>query len=250
MLFLIGLGISEGEISINGINKIKESDKIFLEQYTTPISDKYIELIESFGKKVTKIKRSDLEENAKDLLSKAVKENISILVPGDPLIATTHHILFLIAKNLNINIAVLHSSSIYSAAIGESRLDLYKFGPTTTVTKWTEKYKPTSFIDVIERNIKNKLHTLVLFDIINNGERTLNIQEAFKIIKRASLGKDVNLIERKMLLICDLGSYKQKIIYKKLFELNNLDMSNNSRLCMVIPGELTFAEAELIEQFS
>lgn len=250
MLFLIGLGISEGEISLNGLNKIKESDEIFLEQYTTPISDKYIEFIESQGKKVTKIKRSDLEENAKEILSKAVEKNISVLVPGDPLIATTHHILFLIAKNLKLKIMVFHSSSIYSAAIGESRLDLYKFGPTTTITKWTEKYKPTSFINVIEKNLKNNLHTLVLFDIINNGERTLTIQESFKIIKEASVGSKVDLTQKKMLLICDLGSSNQRIFYKKLDELNNLETKQYRKLCMIIPGELSFAEAELIEEFS
>ena len=39
MLYLIGLGLDNGELSLNGLKALKNSKKLFLETYTTPISE-------------------------------------------------------------------------------------------------------------------------------------------------------------------------------------------------------------------
>ncbi len=249
MLYLVGLGLGEGELSLNGLIAIKNSQKLFLENYTTPISTEYTSFLRSFGKELSILKRSDLEEDAKNILFKAKDENIALLVPGDPLIATTHHLLFIIAKNLNISIEILHSSSIFSAAIAESRLDIYKFGPTTTITNWSKNYEPTSFLENIERNLKNNQHTLVLFDIINNGERTLSINEALKNIKNAENKLKRKIIsDRKVLVFGNISEKDQYVAYSELTLLNDRSITAR-KLCIIVPAELSFAEKELLELF-
>ncbi len=250
MLYLVGLGIAEGELSLNAIEALKNSEKIFLENYTTPVSEKYLLFLRSFGKEITELKRSDLEENAKILLLSAKKEKIAILVPGDPLIATTHHLLLIIAKNFGIQVSILHSSSIFSAAIAESGLDIYKFGPTTTITNWSSNYKPVSFLDVIEKNIQMNLHTLVLFDIVNNGERTLSVEEAIQIIIDSEIKSQKKFLQdRKILLLSDIGSNNKKILYATLLS-EKLKKIKSKKLCMIVPAEPSFAEQELLELFS
>ncbi len=250
MLYLIGLGIAEGELSLNALEALKSSEKIFLENYTTPVSKKYLLFLQSFGKEITELKRSDLEENAKTLLLRAKKEKIAVLVPGDPLIATTHHLLLIIAKNFGVEVSILHSSSIFSAAIAESGLDIYKFGPTTTITNWSSNYKPVAFLDVIEKNLERNLHTLVLFDIINNGERTLSMEEAVQIILDSEIKSQKKLLQdRKVLLLSDIGSSDKKILYELLLS-EKLKKVKSKKLCMIVPGEPSFAEQELLELFS
>ncbi|MEM0200813.1 MAG: diphthine synthase [Candidatus Micrarchaeaceae archaeon] len=248
MLFLIGLGLGPGEISINGVSTIKKCKKIFIENYTTPISEEYIFFLKSLTKKITFLERKDMEDYAKKLVSNAKEENVAILIPGDPLIATTHHLLFIIAKNLSIPIKVLHSSSVFSAAVAESRLDIYKFGPTTTLSNWSEKYKPTSFLEKIQQNIKNNQHTLLLFDIINNGERTLYPKEALSIIEKAEEKIEKKVLSNKeVILLGNLGCDNQLIFYGTLQKITEINTSGLNKFCMVIPGKISFAEAELLE---
>ncbi len=248
MLFLIGLGLGPGEVTVNGLSSIKKSSKVFIEKYTTPISEEYMGFLKTLGKEIIFLERSSMEDSAKELVAKAKTEDIAILIPGDPLIATTHHLLFIVAKNLSISVKVFHASSIFSSAIAESRLDIYKFGPTTTITNWSEKYKPTSFLENIERNIKNNQHTLLLFDILNNGERTLSPKEAISIIKQSEdkLQKKV-ITNSKIILLGNVGCEDQVLFYGTLEEVEKLNFKTQNKFCMVIPGKISFAEAELLE---
>lgn len=248
MLFLIGLGLGTGEITYNGISSIKKSSKVFIENYTTPISNEYMEFLNTLGKKLIPIERSSMEDFAKDLVSQAKKEDIAILIPGDPLIATTHHLLFVVANNLSIPVKVHHSSSIFSSAIAESRLDIYKFGPTTTITNWSEKYKPTSFLETIEKNIKNNQHTLLLFDILNNGERTLFPNEAISIIEKSEEKLQRTIVSNvPVILLGNVGCEDQLLFYGTFQQIKKLKLNKQNKFCMVVPAKISFAEAELIE---
>ncbi len=251
MLYLIGLGLDNGELSLNGLKALKNSKKLFLETYTTPISEEYLSFLKKQDIELILLNRSDLEENAKTLISKAKAEDIAILVPGDPLIATTHHLLLVIAKNLGVKVTIFHSSSIFSAAIAESGLDIYKFGPTTTITQWSKNYTPTSFLENIDRNLQNKQHTLLLFDIINNGERTLSIKEAASIITKAEekLGKII-ISKKKILLLENIGSKESSITYAELSVLSEKKNKKEiKKSCLIVPAQTSFAEKELLELF-
>ncbi len=108
-----------------------------------------------------------------------------MLIEGDPLIATTHKILFIEAKKQNVKINIIHSSSIITAVIGESGLDFYRFGAICTIARWTEHYKPISFYETIEKNINSNLHSLLLFDFDEKNQTSIELKEVLKILDNA-----------------------------------------------------------------
>ena len=75
--------------------------------------------------------------------------------------ATTHTDLIIRAVELGIQYRVIHNASIMNA-IGCCGLQLYQFGETVSIPFWTESWKPDSFVDKIESNLRGGLHTLCL----------------------------------------------------------------------------------------
>ena len=90
MLALIGIGLAEpGDVTVKGYNIAKQSDKIYLESYTSKLACSHEELEKFYGKKILLANRTFVEDG-KQLLEEAKKENVALLVIGDPLCATTH----------------------------------------------------------------------------------------------------------------------------------------------------------------
>ena len=126
-----------------------------------------------------------VETESDEILRNADKEDISLLVVGDPFgcaalqqtvslayystlfyinSATTHTDIILRARNLGIPTQVIHNASIMNA-IGACGLQLYNFGQTVSLVFFTETWKPDSFYDRIKENAELGMHTLVLLDI-------------------------------------------------------------------------------------
>src|SRR2546425_9061966 len=90
-------------------------------------------LEKEIGKKIEVLSRGQLEnEGGKKLLRAATKERVAFLVPGDPVIATTHISLRLSAVKLGVESRVVHPPSIVSAASGATGVQRYKFGKAIT----------------------------------------------------------------------------------------------------------------------
>lgn len=254
MLSLIGLGLEKGDISIRAMDCLKNADVILIERYTLPTPKEYVDYLEKeTGKSIHEITRSSLEDEVKTTLEQAQNYKLAILVSGDPLIATTHHIILEAARKMGIETEVYHAPSIFTAAIGESGLDIYKFGPTATIPSWSEKYEPTSFLEIIDRNLKNSQHTLVLLDVDPINKRTLSVEEAIEILKKADERKDYGLFENetKILILCDISSEKQKIVYCDINDsrIGEALSSETRRTALIIPSGLSFAEEELVSAF-
>jgi len=127
MLNLVGIGLwDEKCLTLEGLKTCKKSDKIYLETYTSKWYGNIQNLEKMIGKKIIQLKRSDLEENSQKILEESKTQQISILILGDPLVATTHITLLLEAKRNGIKTRVIHNASIYSS-LGETGLHLYKF---------------------------------------------------------------------------------------------------------------------------
>lgn len=250
MLALIGIGLDSGDISLKSLDFIRASERVLVDRYTSVISNDSISLIErETGKKTEQVSRSDLEENAKETIKAATSSNVSILVIGDPLVATTHHILLDEATRQGIETRVFHSSSIFSAGIGESGLDIYKFGPTTTIPFWSEHYRPTSFIDVVSKNVSNGEHTLMLFDIDQKMFRPMAIREATDIISKADKAHAIKP-GTKVLLLADIGRESQSIHYTEFSKLAKLaEKAEGKLLALIVPAELNFAEEDALKKF-
>lgn len=250
MLALIGLGIDTKEISVKAAEFLKKSDITLLEEYTTPLPQAYKDYIDKLtDAKIVLIKRSDLEDKVRETVAQAKTKTVSILIPGDPLIATTHHIIIEEADKQKIKTKVFHSSSVFTAAIGESGLDVYKFGPTTTIPFWSERYKPTSFLDVVANNMQNKQHTLMLLDIEQKTPRPMKLEEALEIISSTQVKKEVLLPTTKIIIIGDIGRESQLIKYVEFGNAAKYTKEFAQKtLCIVVPSKPSFAEEEAMNR--
>ncbi|MDE1865987.1 MAG: diphthine synthase [Candidatus Micrarchaeota archaeon] len=165
MLFLVGAGLSEGGLTEEALELLKRKQvKVYAEKYTGWFGERIPDLEDKLGKKVTMLERSGLEDNINSLVDQAKKDDVAVLVSGDPLVATTHKIACIEAKKADVKVKVIHASSIVGSAIGESGLDFYRFGQVCTIPAWSEHYKPVSFYETVEKNLANNLHSVLLLD--------------------------------------------------------------------------------------
>ena len=251
MLALIGMGLDAGDISVRALAFLKTARTIYIDRYTSIIGQDAVDFIrKETGREVTAITRSDMEEKVGKTIASAKDHDVAILVIGDPLVATTHHIILDEAARLGINAKVFHSSSIFSAGIGESGLDIYKFGPTTTVPFWSEHYKPTSFMDVIAKNLANKEHTLLLLDLNQpKGTAPMSISQAAEIIGNSNSA--VLEQSKKIIILADIGRKSQEILYVELSKITSLSKKLEGKtLSLIIPSSMSFAEEEAVRKFS
>ncbi len=198
-LYLIGLGLgSKGYLTLKALEIMKRSDKIYLDSYTSFIDrDLLDELRKSFEEKIVEADRRLLEEGSSSIVEEAEKMNVCILVPGDPLIATTHLSIILEAARKGVKSEIVYGISAYSALISASCLQAYKFGKTVTIPKSGVGIE-SCYRSIVE-NMERGLHTLVLLDTADGG---LEIPAAIRMLSRAEEKLGMGLISERRLLVC------------------------------------------------
>jgi diphthine synthase len=248
MLYLIGSGINGfGSMPIEGLEMLKKCDCCYIERYTNIISDGDIfELEKLSGKKIIELSRNDLETGfEKNILPKAVNDDVALIIVGDPLSATTHIEFLKECKEKNIKCKVIHASSIYSS-LCETGLFVYKFGKSASIPYPENNYSPTSFFDIIENNWNNNAHTIVFLDIKKDLEKYMSVNEGIKILlgisndKKSFFNKDSEVIG-----VSRLGYDNQIIKFGKAGDL--LDYGFSGRPQILIIPKLGEIEREYVE---
>ncbi|MEM5792818.1 MAG: diphthine synthase [Candidatus Aenigmatarchaeota archaeon] len=245
MLNLVGLGLwDENGLTLEGIEISKNSDEVFIETYTSVWYGSIENLEKIIDKKIGRIGRGDLEDKFGYILKKSKVKKITILIPGDPLVATTHLNLILEAKKMGIDTRVVHNSSIYSA-VGETGLHLYKFGYTITIPfpEKTKGEKPNSIFERFSENRKRGLHTLCLLDISSEEKKYMTPNEGIKILLSGGLVEDDYII-----VFCRAGSKNSDIFFGMVRDLIELDFGDPPYV-IIIPGELHFTEKEFLDYY-
>ena len=248
MLILAGLGLcDEKDVTLREIEFAKSADKVYVERYTSKWLGKVKKLEKAIGKKITELKRTDLEANSYKILKEAKKHSVMIFVPGDPLVATTHAALLMDCRKLKIKTKVIHNSSIFSA-IGETGLHLYKFGATATIPflSKTKGILPKSIYTTLERNQKLGLHTLFLLDI---DKHPMDVSEGLTILLKLEkkYGKKLVCPDTKIVVVSRLGSSKSKIVFGSIKKIKTIKFHPPSSI--VFPGKSHFSEREFLDQF-
>ena len=255
MLYLIGLGLGPGGISVHGLKTLKKCDKVYLEQYTSIPQSDLSKLKSETKKEIIPLHRETVEET--DLLLRESKNlSVAFLIPGDPLVATTHSSLLLEARKSKIPTTVIHSSSIYSA-VSETGLQLYKFGKTTTIPFPDESspdYRPTSPYEAIQSNLQSGLHTLILLDIQVTPEKQkyMTIRDAIGVLcdLESRLKEKLFTPKTKMVGLSQLGQPNQLIKYAPVSQLKKTNFGPAPH-CLIYPaGDLHFQEKGLLETYS
>lgn len=251
-LVLVGLGISdERGISLFGLEQLKACEKIFAESYTNLLPEGTLQRLgELAGKEIEILSRSQVE-GEQEILRSALREPTALVVPGDPMIATTHVSLVLAAKKRGIEVEIIHAASILSAAIGESGLQAYKFGKTVTLAYWRENYKPMAAYDVIAENLSRGLHTLLLLDIDEKLGPMKPSEAAQLLLEMEKTGKKRLLLpQTKLFLLQGAGWGGAERSFLPLSSLLSHQAKVAAPAVLLVPGQLHFLETEFLESLS
>ena len=244
MLYIVGLGIGdEKDISLKGVEACKKSALVFAELYTAMWRGSLSNLEKVIGKGIKVLERKDLEEKSAEFVKKAKGKVVALLVPGDPLTATTHINLLMDAKKSGVRARIIHSSSILTA-VAETGLNIYNFGKTATVVRPEPGYSPTSFYEAGVMNKKHGLHTLFLLDV------DMSTAEGLRVLMDIEKKRKHGLISEGMRVIAasGLGTEKSKVIYYKARDLLKKPMKPPA--VIIIPGKLHFVEKEWLDIIS
>lgn len=269
MLHLIGIGAKKEHINPEMLKVIRKSKEVYLEYYTSFYDTPFDELEQYLGKKIIISDRNLIESQIEEkILTPSLYSDISLLVLGDPLIATTHTDLLLRAKDMKVETKIYNNISIANQ-ISKTGLQFYKFGKITSIPFFSEKFMPRTPYLVHLDNYKMGAHSLFLLDlnpsndIVYKGDlKYLQAYKAFEflleipnlMIENEELEeKDSFAIDKQTpAIICSrLGFRDEKIVYGTINELIEYDKQNNLKepLCIIIPGDMHEIELKYLEQF-
>jgi diphthine synthase len=234
MLYLIGLGLNEEGISVEGLSALGKCEKIYLENYTVDFPYSQKELEEAIGKKVISLGRSEVESER--IVKEAKKEDVCLLVYGSPLTATTHITIIEEAKKNKVRYKIVYAGSVFDA-IAETGLQIYKFGKITSMPKWTKSFSPKSFMEIVKQNKSIDAHSLILIDIGLELKDCINELEESAEQYKIKLGK--------IILCSRLGTKDSRIFYKTTEELKKLEVKKP--YCIIIPSKMHFVEEEVLK---
>ena len=251
MFYLIGLGLFDSQdISLKGINTLKNADKVYAEFFTSRLFGSNIEEIEKIiNKKITILNRQEVEEET-PFLKEAKTSNIALITGGDPLIATTHSEFLVKAHKENIPYQVIHGSSILSSAPAISGLQAYKFGKVTTIPFPQENYFPKSPYQTIETNLDNNFHTLVLLDIQADKSKYMTVNEGLEYLMKIHEKEQGKITPNTLAIgIARVGSKNNTIKADYIKNLIKEDFGGPLH-SIIIPSKLHIVEAEYLVEIA
>jgi len=249
-LTFIGMGLhSHDGISLKGLSQAKEADTVFAEFYTSLMPGlNHEELRQLVGKSIHVVTRKDLEEEeGKEILYASRKGKAVLLVPGDPLIATTHVDLRIRAEKQGIRTSIIHGASIISAAIGLSGLQNYKFGRSVTIPFMSSGIVSETPYDVIEENKNRGLHTLCFLDIKTDEEQYMTANQGLETLFKLENRRRQSIIASDTIAVGIARAGSENSLIKADFapQLIRFDFGQPPH-SLILPGRLHFMEAEAL----
>ncbi|KTW27072.1 diphthine synthase [Pneumocystis carinii B80] len=267
MLYLIGLGLGdEKDISVKGLEIIRQCQSVYLEAYTSILYVSKEKLEAFYGRSITLVNREKVECDGNMLLQEAREMNVALLVVGDPLSATTHVDLLLRARRENIPTQIVHNASIMTA-IGAVGLQLYNFGQTVSLVFFTETWKPNSIYFKIKENRDLGLHTLILLDLhvqeplfesyikgkkIYEEPRFMSISHAIsQLLELESLCHEKVYDESTLAVgVSRMGFSTEKIVAGSLKQLASVDFGPPLHSLILFGNKIHILEIEYVREFA
>ena len=247
MLWFVGLGISGiSELSDNTISIIKNANTVYLESFTSPISETEKEQLANMCDGEFKIAKRWLVEDGNEILENAKKREVVLISYGDPYIATTHLELKTRAVTDKIETKTIHSSSIVSSLIGEIGLQYYKVGKILTIMN-----DPKSMItpyNTISNNLLSKMHSVILLEYNEDKSFFLDPQDALSLLldaEKIQNGKIISL-DTFAIIASRIGKSDQNITSGKISNLIKKEFGNPPHT-IIIPGSLHFTESNAVK---
>ena len=247
MLWFIGLGVSGiSELSNNTISIIKNAEIVYLESFTSPISEDEKIQLKNISTGKFKVAKRWLVEDGNEILDNAKEKETVLISYGDPYIATTHLELKTRAIQDNIETKTIHSSSIISSLIGEAGLHYYKVGKVLTIMD-----DPKSIItpyNTIFDNLLNRIHSVVLLEYNEDKSFFLEPQNALSMLLDCEEKQKRKIISSETfgIVASRIGKNDQRIISGNIGNLikNKFGEPPHS---IIIPGKLHFTESDAVK---
>ena len=251
-LALVGLGLYDDQgITLRGLHELESADFAFAESYTSSLAPGSIErLAELTGKEISILGRKEVEDGTR-ILDQANRSRVVLLVPGDPMTATTHTDIRLRASRLGIETAIVNGVSALTAIPGLLGLQHYKFGRTTTIPFPAEGYAPTSPYEVVRDNLLRGLHTLVLLDIDAENSAYMTANQGFRVLMDMEKRVGGRAISEES-LACVVARAGHPDYLARAGPVSDLERSDFGPPLhtIVIPGKLHFMEEEALRVFA
>jgi len=247
MLWFVGLGISGiSELSDSTISVIKNADIVYLESFTSPISESEKNQLRDISNGEFKIAKRWLVEDGNEILENAKDKKIVLISYGDPYIATTHLELKTRAIRDKIATKTIHSSSIVSSLIGEVGLHYYKVGKVLTIMN-DPKAMITPY-NTIFANLLNKTHSVILLEYNEDKSFFLEPQNALSLLLDVEKTQERKIISTDTFTIIAsrIGKNDQKIISGKISNLLKKQFGEPPH-SIIIPGNLHFTESDALK---
>ncbi|KSW11867.1 diphthine synthase [Pyrodictium occultum] len=183
-LYIVGAGVSSEYLTLRALQLIGAADKVYIDVYTSIAPGVDRELVRRLNPRaeIVEATRRMLEDEAWRLVEEARERSVVLLVPGDPLHATTHVALLLEARRRGVEAHAVPGVSGLQAAVDATGLQVYRFGKTVTLVYPEEGFKPYSTVETIWANQERGLHTLVLLDLRLDEGRAMAVPEAVSIL--------------------------------------------------------------------
>ena len=245
MLWFVGLGIGGPDaISEKSRKIISESDIVYFEQFTSPMSEDQTKFLQQLAKGQFRLAPRWLVEDGKEILEVAKTNTVALLSYGDPYIATTHIELRVRAIQDGTKTDTIHASSAITSLIGECGLHFYKVGKTVTIMSGIPS--ATAYYTIFE-NLKLGNHTIVLLEWNQNKNFFLDPKDAISSLleQEKEQARKVFSGETYGIVTSRIGEANQKIIAGK-FSALNVDFGAPPHT-IIIPGIMHFTESDALK---
>jgi len=250
MLYLIGAGIYDTFETCNSVNILKDCDRIYIERFTSPISDNFIQILKSTlepNKKIEFVKRWFVEDG-RQILDESKTLNVGLVSYGDPTIATTFTELRIRAIKNEIIVKVIHAASGITSLVGESGLQIYKIGKLVTMME--EKQSSISVYTTIFNNLNLNCHTIILTEYRQDENGSVFFLKPNDVFSRLlETEKDIKyefVSEESFLIVLSrIGTESQRIVSGKIKSLIGMDYGKGPH-AIIFPSKLHFTEEDAL----
>jgi len=251
-IYIIGIGLSPHQITLEALDVISKCDLVYVDTYTSLyVNGDFNKLKKIIGKELRFLKREDIEvHNAKIIIENAKKGlKIALLVIGDPHIATTHTAIIEEAKKANIHVEMIPGISILCAAMTYTGLIPYRFGKATTLVFPKEGIIYTSTYEVIKENRDRNLHTFLFLDLDVERQIYMTASEAAKLLLKLEELCKAKVLSKgtKVIAIARAGSKDSCIVFETLEKLQKLDLGPPPHSIIIPAPKLHPIEEEVLE---
>ena len=248
MLNLIGMGLRGiSSLTLQEDEVLKNTDRIYFEAYTSIAPENTMKDLEKrYGRAVIPLGRDDIED-PKKIIKESLRENVSLVVVGDPMMATTHSELRFEAENSGVIVKCYENASIITVAFGSTGLFTYRISAPISLPFPDEKFFPRSVYDKIIKNIEAKKHTLILLDLQNGKGMKVSVAVHYLLRMESSLGSGILKEDTDMIALSDLGHPDEKIVKSTMGALRSYDGGKIN--CLILPETPAEDEVRFMDLF-